>query len=392
MKVGFVTSGCDGGRSGIGQYALQMAARFPAEQLDLVTDAAEAALWRGAAPDARAVCVPAAFGAPFASICWTQAGLPALSAMRGHDVLFLPAANRRVPFAAAAPTVGVVHDLAGFHVEGKYDPARMAYIRHVLPALVGRLTHVITVSEASKRDIVAFTRVPADRVTVIPLAADLAAFSPERRAGALPALARRLTLPRRYILYVSRIEHPAKNHVRLIAAFERLKDAGLPHALVLAGPDRERAHEVHRRAAASRYADAIHFTGFLDGADLPDLYRGADCVVIPSLFEGFGLPVLEAMASGVPVACSDGGSLPEVAGRAAIVFDPYDEGDMASAIHRLLTDPDARERCRAAGLHRVQQYSWDRTASATWRVIEGVAREQRQATGDMRSATDEFGA
>lgn len=395
MNVGFLTAGCDGGRSGIGQYARELLTRFSGtanDSVDVIAPQGEDDAWMRDLPGTTHSVIPAAFRSPLASVVWTQTGLPLVSARHRHDVLFLPAANRRVPLVTGTPTVGTVHDLAAFHVGAKYDAARMFYIRRVLPVLIRRLTHVITISEASRRDIVEFTGVAPERISVVPLAANHERFTPEREPGAQARIAATFNLQRRYILYVSRIEHPAKNHVRLIEAFEALKATGLPHQLVLAGPDRERAGEVHARAARSPWAADIRFTGFVDDADVPHLYRGADCVVVPSLWEGFGLPVLEAMACGVPVACADVAALPEVAGRAAIVFDPYNHRDMSSALHLLLTDSRARAHYRSAGLQRSRMFNWDRTASATWQVLERVARDARASRFmNQRRSTDECG-
>ena len=180
-----------------------------------------------------------------------------------------------------------------------------------------------------------------------------------------------------YILYISRIEHPGKNHVRLIEAFERFKDAtALPHNLVLAGADRERAEEVHARAKASSQADRIVFTGFLRDEQLPHLYAGADLFVLPSLYEGFGLPLLEAMASGTPVACSNLSSLPEVAGEAADLFDPYQVDDMARAMKNILANPRQAAKLRERGQARAAQFSWRLTAEKTLEALETAAKRR----------------
>jgi len=162
----------------------------------------------------------------------------------------------------------------------------------------------------------------------------------------------------------------------LIRAFTRLKDSEpIPHQLVLAGSDWDRADEVHRVAEASDCAADIVFTGFASTADLPDLYCGADLFVFPSLYEGFGLPVLEAMSCGVPVACSNLSSMPEVAGDAAVLFDPYDEEAIAEAMRSLLTDSEMLGRYARQGLERSKGFSWSVTAARTLEVIRATAGE-----------------
>jgi len=177
-----------------------------------------------------------------------------------------------------------------------------------------------------------------------------------------------------YILYISRIEHPGKNHVRLIRAFSRLKSrTGIPHQLVLAGSDWTRAEEVHREADQSPFARDILFTGFAAANDLPLLYAGSDLFLFPSLYEGFGMPVLEAMACRVPVACSNLSSLPEVAGDAALLFDPYDEENIASVMETILTDALLRETLAEKGRKRAQGYTWETTARQTLQALYRAA-------------------
>jgi glycosyltransferase involved in cell wall biosynthesis len=271
--------------------------------------------------------------------------------------------------------VGTVHDFSSIHVPGKYDRARLFYITRVLPFLVRRLTHVLTVSESSKRDIVEYARVPEEKVTVTPLAANPGVFFPRDQQEAVAMLSPRHAVRTPFILYTSRIEHPGKNHARLIRAFAELKRRDrIPHQLVLAGADRERAEEVHRTAEESGFAEDILFTGFVATEDVPLLYQAADIFVFPSLYEGFGLPILEAMACGTPVACSRISSMPEVAGDAAILFDPDEEGSIASAIGSIICGTDLRKDLSARGLERSRQFSWARTAAQTLQVLRSVAQ------------------
>jgi glycosyltransferase involved in cell wall biosynthesis len=382
MKVGITTFGGDGGRSGISQYIVQLIREF-ARQPDGCTFEV---IGYG---NERSVFVPPSnsiaylpFGdhlrSPVRNILWHQSSLPRRCNERGFDVLFLPAGNRRLPVSAPCPTVGTVHDFSSIHVPGKYDRARMFYITRVLPFLIRRLTHVLTVSESSKRDIVEYAGVPEERVSVTPLAANPDVFAPRDKEDALALLSPKYPLLRPpIILYTSRIEHPGKNHARLIRAFTELKRVDqIPHQLVLAGSDWGRADQVRRAAEESGFAADILFTGFVPAQDLPLLCQAADIFVFPSLYEGFGLPILEAMACGTPVACSCISSMPEVAGDAAILFDPYSENSIAAAIRSMITASDSsdlRKLLAARGLDRSQQFSWSKTAARTLEVIRSVA-------------------
>jgi alpha-1,3-rhamnosyl/mannosyltransferase len=163
---------------------------------------------------------------------------------------------------------------------------------------------------------------------------------------------------------------PRKNLARLVRAYRR---AGVPHALVLAGPDGWRSEEMERELA-TRGPGVVVRTGGLEPADLDAVYRGADALAYPSLYEGFGLPVVEAMARGVPVVTSNGSSLPEVAGDAAVLVDPEDEASLTDALARVLGDPELRADLGRRGREQAARFSWAATARATlaaYRAAEG---------------------
>ena len=383
MRVGLTTFGGDGGKSGISQYIINLVRELPAvangARFEMLGYERERETFLPREGGIDFVPFTERILHPIVNVAWHQVSLPGWCRKRRYDVLFLPAANRRVPIAAPCPTVGTVHDLAAMHIEGKYDPARMFYNRRVLPFLIRKLSQVITVSEYSKRDIVEFTGVSTERVHVIPHGVNRSLFHPGDKREASRRFASRYGVRPPYISYVSRIEHPGKNHVGLIHAFERLKEAdGNPHQLVLAGSDWTRAEEVHRVAKDSPWASDIVFTGFISSRDLPDLYRGSDLFVFPSLFEGFGMPILEAMSSGVPVACSDSSSLPEVAGGAAVLFDPLVTESIGEALRRLLTDSEERGERIRLGLARAAKFTWARAARASLEVLEAAATGVRK--------------
>jgi len=314
---------------------------------------------------------------PLLNVAWHQLALPRWCRKRRYDVLFLPAGNRRLPLGAPCPSVGTVHDFSSLHVEAKYDPARMFYITRVLPFLIRRLTRVIAVSQSTKRDLVEYAGVPEERIAVIPQGVDHGHYFPRDTQAASRAAAGRGIRPP-YLLFVSRLEHPGKNHVRLIRAFAHLKEAArLPHQLVLAGSPWTGAEEILRAARSCAAAADIVFTGFLPARELPELYSGAELCVYPSLYEGFGLPVLEAMACGVPVACSNCSSLPEVAGDAAALFDPGDEEAIAAAVEKLLADPALRAAHARRGLARSRAFGWPETAARTLEVLRAAGEEGR---------------
>lgn len=374
MKVGILTFACDAGRSGIGQYLVHLLREFPKitsdVEFEVVGHADEIEAFLPPKHDYTIHTVSTRWKSPVLNILWQNVELPRLCRAHRYDVVFLPAANRRLPFWLPCPSVGTVHDFSSMHIESKYDPLRDVYIKRVLPFLVRRLTRVIADSECTARDIVQYARCPDERITVISLGVDHDTYYPRVKAESQAKVSAKYGLSPPYVLYISRIEHPGKNHVRLIRAFAQLKqDTDLSHQLVLVGSDWTRAEEVHMAADATGLGDDIRFTGFVDGADLPHLYCGADLFVFPSLFEGFGMPILEAMACGVPVACSNVSSLPEVAGDAAAYFDPGDKQDIAESLRDKLLNPLERERLVESGNLLAAQSCWFESANSTLNEI-----------------------
>ena len=374
MKIGIPTFGSDDGRSGIGRYlvhVLQEMSQFPiCPDLELITHPGQYDVFLPPQSRVSTRSIGRGLRHPVLNIAWHQLALPRWSRRRKYDLVFLPAANRRLPATLKCTTVGAVHDLSSFHVENKYDPARMFYIKKILPRMIQRLTHVITMSESSKRDIVQHAHVQEDRITVIPLGVDHARYYPGDDEKIRCQIQQLHGIRQPYIVYVSRLEHPGKNHVRLIQAFELLKErTKCPHQLVLAGGDWTRAQEIHAAAAKSRFAQEIVFTGFVASEHLRNLYNDAEMMVFPSLYEGFGLPLLEAMACGTPVACSNLSSLPEVAAEAACLFNPYSIDEIAYSMESIIESPSARKHFSDAGRQRSLQYDWRTTASRTMDVL-----------------------
>lgn len=299
------------------------------------------------------------------SMFWHLVFLPRwIRRRRGDfDGFVICAANRRVCASYPLPTAATVHDLANFHIAGKYSPARMFYLAHVLPFFAKKSQHLVAVSGATKTDMVRYWHTPEDAVTVLyngfakPDAASM--HESGEQAGAAP------------IVYVSRIEHPGKNHVRLIEAYGKLpRELAEAHPLVFAGAEWKDAQIVHEAAEKCVHGDLISFAGFVK--DMDGFWKKAGFCVFPSLFEGFGLPLVEAMARGIPCACSNNGSLGEIAGDVAEKFDPHDADDIARALETLLTEsPDARARRIERAKKHVEIFSWSAHAKGLVRLLQG---------------------
>jgi alpha-1,3-rhamnosyl/mannosyltransferase len=264
------------------------------------------------------------------------------------------------------PTVVVVHDLVAF-IEGASAQSRAARIeRATIARAMRRAAGLQCVSDATRTDLVARFPDVAPRAFTVPLAAD-ARF---REAGADPAvLARHGLQPQRYVLAVGTLE-PRKNLPRLIAAWTQVDDAVRRDAvLALVGP---RGWDDDATLAAARATGSVRLLGHVPEDDLPSLYAGCACFAYPSLYEGFGLPVLEAMAAGAPVVTSSVSSLPEVAADAALLVDPRDAPAITSALERVLADPALADDLRARGRTRAATFSWQRFAAATLAHLRAV--------------------
>ncbi len=302
---------------------------------------------------------------PVLSMLWHLLVLPFW--IRRHrkefDGFVICAANRRVCAWYPLPTTATVHDLANFHIPGKYSRLRMFYLAHVLPFFAKRAQRLVAVSGATKADMVKYWQCREEDVTVLynGLSGKSGKSGISGKSG--------------NILYISRIEHPGKNHVRLIEAYGRLPRAvAEAHPLVIAGADWKDAETVHAAAAASPHAAFIRFTGFVPEGGMERLWDEAGFYVFPSLFEGFGLSLVEAMARGIPCACSNNGSLGEIAGDAAITFDPESVGEIAAALERLLGEPEPERAVRIArGREWIMRFSWADHAAGLVKLLEGAA-------------------
>lgn len=227
---------------------------------------------------------------------------------------------------------------------------------------------ILTVSQASRDDLVRYYGLPSAKVHVTPNG-----FVPQRvaTADAVDAALDRLGVKRPYFLYVGAL-HPRKNLPRVLEAFARVRDGAPEARLVVVGPPSWGASDVLRQVLA-RTGDGVTFTGFVSDADLQALYQGASALVFPSLYEGFGLPALEAMGHGTPVITSNVSSLPEVVGDAALVIDPLSVDAIAEAMRRVLTDGELRVDLGRRGRERSRAFSWSATARGTVEVFRAAA-------------------
>jgi len=269
------------------------------------------------------------------------------------------------------PTVLTVHDLIFRHLPEHHKRLNRWYLNWSLPLYCRRATRIIAISECTRGDLMTAYGLPADKIVVVHEAAD-PRFRPQD-SDRMDAVRDLYGLPERYVLFVGTIE-PRKNLTRLLHAFETVHAEGLTDALVLVGKRGWLYEGFFAELERSPSNEAVILPGYVPDEDLPAVYGGAHVLVFPSLYEGFGLPLLEAMACGTPVACSGTSSLPEVGGEAARYFDPLSEASITEALRSLLSDDALRRDLAERGLARASRFSWDRVADETEAVYRSVLR------------------
>ncbi|GIV91225.1 MAG: glycosyl transferase family 1 [Patescibacteria group bacterium] len=268
----------------------------------------------------------------------------------------------RFPLTARIPVVVTIYDIIPI-LHPELFPKRGAIILSVYLHLMRRFARtVIVISEATKRDVQTYLRIPSEQIVVTPLGVN-PIFQPQ--SPTIIAMVReRLGIRWPYLLCVGNIE-PRKNIVRLIEAFAIIRRHGWPHHLIVVGKGGPLSGPIYQASVRLGLTDFVHFTGFIDNHDLAALYAGADAFVYPSLYEGFGLPVIEAMACGCPVVTSNVASLPEVGGEVAIYANPHDVASIATAIEQVLAAPDYTDTLRNRGILHAQQFTWERCVALT---------------------------
>ena len=256
-----------------------------------------------------------------------------------------------------------VHDLSFVRVPEAASPNLKAYLDAVVPRSIRRADRILADSQATKDDIVSLYSTPPEKITVL-----LSGVDARFKRTSDPAVRKKYHIPERpYILSVGTVQ-PRKNYARLIRALAILRARGFDVGLVIVGGKGWLEDPIHEAISAAGMGDYVHFTGFADDADLPALYSEAICTAIPSLYEGFGIPVLESMACGTPVVTSNVSSLPEVAGDAALTADPTDLDALVEALARLIDDSALRADLIERGYQRAAAFTWDASAAHLRRV------------------------
>jgi glycosyltransferase involved in cell wall biosynthesis len=281
------------------------------------------------------------------------------------------------PLFSRVPLVVSVHDVSFLEYPQYFTRFRANQLKITVRRTAERAAAVLTPSEFSRTAILKHYRLDEGKVVVVPNAVSLE-FRPIDRKTAQAAVERKFGIPGPFVLTVGDLQ-PRKNHLGLLKAFEEVVRAHphLKHALVFVGKETWYSKDLHRAVQQSGVAQRVHFTGFVEDADLVQFYGACELFVFPSFYEGFGLPILEAMACGRAVASSNTTAMPEVADAAGILFDPGSTVQMARAIRDVLLNPELRARLERLGSHRASLFSWERAAERTLDVYARVAGGRR---------------
>jgi len=303
---------------------------------------------------------------------WTRFILPGILKRDGIDVFHAPCFWG--PARCPCPMVITFFDMTSWLLPRLFTLKHRLFYAGVVPSLAGKASHLIAISENSARDMVKIFGIPRERIDVVYGAAE-DIFKPVKDRTLVDKIKMKYNISSDYILYVGILE-PRKNLPLLIRAFNwMVKDKNAKHRLVIAGRKGWGWKDIFRLVRKKGLEDKVVFTDYVEEKDLVPLYNGASVFVYPSLYEGFGLPPLEAMACGAPVVSSDVSSLPEVVGDAGILVNPYEKEELAKSIYEVINNPELKKKMISKGIERAKKFSWQTAARKTLALYEDVVRK-----------------
>lgn len=361
-------------RAGIHHYIEQVLSHLPAETAGL-DSALRYTVYTGAQVTAMGARLPGRLVTtrwpterPMVRILWEQLVWPLAAVRYGVDLLHSMAFV--TPLVKVRPTVVTVYDLSFIHYPERFPPLQRLYLRSQTWRSCGQARRVVAIAEAGRQELHRLMGIPLARIDVVRPGVD-AAFCP-RRAAEVAAFRQREGLPDGFVLHVGTLQ-PRKNIPILLEAVARLKRPGL--LLVLVGGKGWYYDEIFARVEALGLQSQVRFTGYVDDADLPLWMQAASVLVFPSVYEGFGMPVAQAMAVGTPVIAADTSAIPEVAGEAALLFDPQDVEALAGHLAAVLDEPARAALMRERGLAQAARFSWAESGREMAAVYRRALRE-----------------
>ncbi|HUI63042.1 MAG TPA: glycosyltransferase family 1 protein [Steroidobacteraceae bacterium] len=320
-------------------------------------------------PNVREVCV-----AGRSVLAWDQIGVPRALRRLGIDVLFNP--KYSVPLTGRYPVSWVCHGLDWYVMPWASRWVDRLSHRYLVPRYARRAAAIVAVSELTRQHVMEFLHVPPEQVHTIYSGID-AAFRNPLNDQELRTIRERYKLPQRYVLYSGAV-YPPKNFTRLVQAYARVGPALGVSLVIAGGENRFLSEDELREPERQKLGDWVRWAGWIDPATLPAFYQMAEALLLPSLFESFGLPIVEAMAAGCPVVTSNCYGTKEIAADAAVLVDPLSVESIAEGIHRVLTDSPLREQLVLRGRARALPFTWERCAKETLAVLERIADKSRR--------------
>ncbi len=325
------------------------------------------------APNVRPIVVRPPARHPLLWYAWFEWSIPRVLQRYEADVFFSP--DGYLSLRTPVPTLMTLHDLAYLHYPKQLPFAVRHYYRHFIPRYLQRAEHILTVSEYTRQDVLSHFHLPKGKIhTTCNGVRQAFAKWPSDWAAEQSETRRRYSEGKPYFLYVGAL-HPRKNIAGLIRAFDRFKESTqAPHLLLLTGRKAWMTTEMEKTLASAKYASDVRFTGYLETEALPALYRAAFALTYVSFFEGFGVPLLEAMYSQLPIITSDCSSLPEVAGQAALYVNPHHTESITAAMLRLYHEPQLREKLLRAAQQQREKFSWKRAAKEVFETLKQLTQ------------------
>lgn len=374
MKIALNATIIEDKPRGLGVYAINIITRLLLQIENAVVFTAHPESFKSSVPHIRKVSswVRPASGkfnrrlAAALRFLWTQTVLPLTTLGNRIDIYYSPTQHGQIWLPKGSSQVITVHDLLPLQYPSLRRHQQL-YYRVLLPLVLKKSAAIITVSESTKRDLIQFYNYPAEKIHVVYNGYDQDVFKP----SGTPAS------DGKYFLTIN-AHHPYKNIQAVLDAYKNLADS-LEHELIIVTPEPDSAYMRELKSKVILYGlkKRVHFKGYVDSKELVELYHGATALVYPSLYEGFGLPPLEAMACGCPAIVSNTSSLPEVCGNAAYGVDPQDTAAISEAMFKVATDKALRKRLHEDGLSRAKLFSWDRAAEDIYEVMTKVHRESK---------------
>ncbi|MCB9451767.1 MAG: glycosyltransferase family 4 protein [Anaerolineaceae bacterium] len=360
---------------GIGRYVRELTAAL--SQFDQVTDyglfvsgASPAQL--PPLPGKNFAWKPTRLNPTWLARIWQRARLPVpVEVFTGRTQLYHATDFVLPPTLPGTKTLLTVHDLSFIRVPEAASPGLRAYLEMVVPRSTRRTDHILADSEATRQDLIELYNLPPEKITVLLSGVD-ACFQPVVDSGVLMTTRSHYNIGEcPYILSVGTVQ-PRKNYTRLVQALANLRQTGLDVGLVIVGGRGWLEDTIYKTIQETGMDEFVRFTGFAEENDLPALYSGAVCCALPSLYEGFGIPVLEAMACGTPVVTSNISSLPEVAGDAGLLVNPYDVEELTEALRRLIEDSALRNDLIQRGFAQAKRFTWAESARHLHDIYQGM--------------------